>query len=76
MVQVRATRIKPTQSDFVIPTGIKSVLGFGGILTSGGLFAVIMFSKVAIPQENADIFLGLAPVVKEAVEPLTTAVFA
>ena len=48
----------PTQDDFVIPNGIKSVLGFGGVLSSGELFVVIMFSKASIPAD-----------VKEAVEP-------
>ena len=67
----------PAQSEFVIPYGIKSVLGFGGVLSSGVLFVVIMFSKVAIPQETADNFRSLAPSVKNAVEPLAgTAVFA
>ena len=67
----------PAQNEFVIPYGIKSVLGLGGVLSSGVLFVVIMFSKVAIPQETADNIGSLAPSVKNAVEPLaTTAVFA
>ena len=48
----------PTQGDFVIPNGIKSVLGFGGVLSSTELFGVSMFSKASIPGD-----------VKEAVEP-------
>ena len=59
----------PAQDDFVIPYGIKSVLGFGGVLSSGELFAVIMFSKTSIPNQTAQSFRNLAPNVKEAVEP-------
>ena len=59
----------PFQDDFVIPYGIKSVLGFGGVLSSGELFVVIMFSKASIPSQTADGFKNLAPNVKAAVEP-------
>ena len=59
----------PAQDDFVIPYGIKSVLGFGGVLSSGELFVVIMFSKASIPNQTADGFKNLAPNVKAAVEP-------
>ena len=41
----------PTPDDFVIPNGIKSVLGFGGVLSSGEPFVVIMFSKPGIPAD-------------------------
>jgi hypothetical protein len=59
----------PAQDDFVIPFGIRSVLGFGGILPSGNLFVIIMFSKVAIPRETADMFKSLALSVKVAILP-------
>ncbi len=53
------------------------MLGFGGVLSSGELFAVIMFSKVSIPRETAESFRGLAPSAKEAVQPFVGgAVFA
>lgn len=51
----------------MIPFGIQSTLGFGGILTSGELFAVIMFSKTPIPAATAENLKALAPKVKEAV---------
>ena len=60
----------PAQEEFVVPFGIKSVVGFGGVLTSGNLFAVIMFCKVAVPREAADNFKSLALDVKTAVQPL------
>ena len=67
----------PAQEQFVIPFGIKSALGFGGILTSGELFAIILFSKVPIPRETAETFKDLAPRAKEAVTPFVDgAVFA
>ena len=59
----------PFQDEFVIRHGIKSVLGFGGVLSSGELFVVIMFSKASIPSETADAFKNLASNVKSIVEP-------
>ena len=59
----------PFQDDFVIRYGIKSVLGFGGVLSSGELFVVIMFSKVSIPSKTAEVFNRMANFVKDAVEP-------
>jgi hypothetical protein len=56
----------PAQNDFVIPFGVRSVLGFGGILPSGNLFIVILFS---IPREVADMFKTLALSVKVAILP-------
>lgn len=65
------------QDDFVKPYGVKSVLGFGGVLSSGELFVVIMFSKVSIPASTASSFRDLSANVKEAVEPFVGgAVFA
>ena len=59
----------PAQESFVIPAGVKSVLGFGGIFPSGGLFAVIMFVKVPVPAATADQFKTLALNVKLALLP-------
>jgi hypothetical protein len=39
-------------------------LGFAGILPSGNLFAVIMFTRVAIPPETAQMFRSIALNVK------------
>ena len=38
------------------PYRIASVIGFGGLFTSGDLFATIMFSRVPINAEVADLF--------------------
>ncbi len=59
----------PAQQDFVRPYGIRSVLGFGGLLPSGDLFAVILFARVPIPRETADLFKALALSTKLALLP-------
>ena len=59
----------PAQKEFVIPYGIRSVLGFGGILMSGAFFAIVLFSKTPIPRETAESFKTLAPNIKQAVLP-------
>ena len=58
------------------PHKVRSVVGFGGILTTGDLYAVILFSKVTIPRATAQLFKPLALRVKEGVQPLTSAIFA
>jgi hypothetical protein len=59
----------PAQQNFVVPHKIKSVLGFGGMFPGGDLFAVILFSKVNIPKETADLFSTLALGIKLAMLP-------
>ena len=59
----------PAQASFVHPFGIRSVLGMGGLLPSGELFATVLFSRVTIPRRVAELFgplslsanLALAP---------------
>lgn len=50
----------PAQAEFVAREGIQSVLGFGGLLRNGDMFAVILFSRLAIPEETANRFRTLA----------------
>lgn len=59
----------PAQREFVIPYRVRSVLGFGGLLPSGELFATILFSKEPIQRETADLFKSLALNVKVALLP-------
>ena len=59
----------PGQEEFVIPYGIRSVLGVGGVFNTGDLFALILFSKVPISRETSDKFKALAVSVKEATQP-------
>jgi hypothetical protein len=56
----------PAQDGFVRPYGIRSVLGWGGVLHGGELFAVILFTRVAIPEQSADRFRHVALDVKAA----------
>jgi hypothetical protein len=56
----------PAQQQFVVPYKIRSVLGFGGILPTGDLFAVILFSHATIPPKTAELFKPLALSVKLA----------
>lgn len=59
----------PAQAEFVVPHGIRSVLGFGGMLPSGNLFAVIMFCRVPVPRVTADLFANVALPAKLAMLP-------
>ncbi|MBF0607754.1 MAG: GAF domain-containing protein [Magnetococcales bacterium] len=65
----------PAQEEFVIPYGIKSVLGFGGELPNGEMFAVMMFCRVYLSDDIAAMFKTLALSVQYAVVPFKTAVF-
>ncbi|OGT97735.1 MAG: hypothetical protein A2X80_09785 [Geobacteraceae bacterium GWB2_52_12] len=65
----------PAQEEFVIPHGIRSVLGFGGILPSGDIFTIIMFLKVGITQDVATHFKTLSLNVKMALLPFDQTVF-
>ncbi|MCC2640978.1 MAG: putative Sensor histidine kinase [Nitrospira sp.] len=50
----------PVQEEFVLKYGVKSVLCFGGMLPSRDLFAVILFSRTAVPRETATLCRSLA----------------
>ena len=59
----------PAQVGFVDAYGIASVLGLGGVLPSGRVFVVLMFSKVGVSEATATLFRPLALAVKLAVLP-------
>jgi len=59
----------PSQTSFVIPFKVKSVVGFGGLLPSGNMFAIVMFLKVTIPRVTIDLLRPLALNVKMAILP-------
>ncbi|MBP1928974.1 hypothetical protein J2741_001521 [Methanolinea mesophila] len=69
------SRYVPAQEDFVIPCGVRSVIGFGGVLPSGNLFVTNLFSRVPVPKETADMFRTLALSVKVAILPFYNTVF-
>jgi hypothetical protein len=66
----------PAQQEFVVPYGIKSVMGFGGMLPSLDIFVIIMFLRVSISRETADLFKNLSLNIKLAVLPFEKTVFA
>jgi len=59
VADARGSEHVPAQDDFVAPYGIRSVLGFGGLLPSGYAFAVVMFATVSVSREIAEAFAPL-----------------
>jgi hypothetical protein len=59
----------PAQAEFVVPFRIQSVIGFGGILR-GDMFAVVLFSRVAISPAVASRFRNIALEVKSVLHPV------
>lgn len=56
----------PAQEEFVVRYGVRSVVGFGGLLRSGELFAVILFTRVHVPAASAARFRAIALDVRSA----------
>ena len=50
----------PAQAEFVEPFGIRSVVGFGGPLARGWIYAGIVFSKLPISARSASSFSTIA----------------
>lgn len=65
----------PAQNDFVKPHGIASILGFGGMLHTGDIFALILFTRVHIPPDTAEMFKTIALATKLALLPFSESVF-
>lgn len=63
----------PAQDDFVQPFGVRSVIGFGGALPSGAIFAAILFSRVTVTRDAADRFRGVALDAKSMLFPFSDA---
>lgn len=67
----------PAQENFVVPCGIRSVLGFGSLLPRGSMFAVIIFCRLRVSRSTANMFepiglsakLALLPLVDEGMFP-------
>lgn len=58
------------QKEFVEPHGIASVVGFGGLVAAGDLFATILFSRVPVSRETADLFRIIGLNLKIALLPV------
>lgn len=63
----------PAQEEFVHAHGIRSVVGFGGALPSGAIFAAILFSRARIAPDVADRFRGIALDAKSMLFPFDDA---
>lgn len=66
----RGSAFIPAQTEFVERYGVRSVLGFGGLVGDGELFAVIMFARDPIPASSAARFRNIALDVKAVIHPL------
>jgi hypothetical protein len=69
--QAKGSPSIPAQKEFVERYNVQSVLGFGGLLRTGDLFAIIMFAKQHIPSDSAQRFKTLALDAKAAFFPYT-----
>lgn len=69
LADATGNRHLPDQERFIIPYGIKSVIGLGGILPHGDLFVLLLFSQAPISRETASLFNPLALCVKIAILP-------
>ena len=67
--EAKGSRYIPAQAGFVDRYGIRSVLGFGGLLPMGDLFAVILFSRAHVPVAAAERFRTLALDLKSCLIP-------
>jgi hypothetical protein len=64
--EARGSPYIPAQADFVVKHGVRSVVGFGGALRSGELFATILFTRVPMGAVAAERFRNIALDVKYA----------
>ena len=60
----------PAQETFVRPYKIRSVLGFGGLLPSGDVYSVLLFTRLSLSRATADMFRNAAMNLKLALLPL------
>ena len=74
VAQARGSRLIPAQ-DFVAQHGVESVVGCGGGLPSGEVFALVVFSSCSIDAACAEQFSTLAYGLKAALVPYTYRVF-
>jgi len=65
----------PAQDDFVVPYDVRSALGFGGMLPTGDMFALVLFSRAPVSRETADLFRTVALSVKVGVLAVSGATF-
>lgn len=66
--EAAGSRYVPAQ-DFVQTYGIRSVLGFGGLLPCGAVFIVILFTTVSVPKQTCTFCKPLTLAVRLALLP-------
>jgi hypothetical protein len=66
----------PAQEHFVRRHGVQSVLGFGGVLPDGNFYAFVMFCRVLVSRDTAEMFKTIAASSKLAMIPFCRRVFA
>jgi len=71
VAEARDSPYVPVQQEFVLPFGIRSVLGFGAILAPQEFFVVVLFTKVSVTRETAELFKPLALSAKLALLPFS-----
>jgi PAS domain S-box-containing protein len=59
----------PDQQDFVVPNGVRSILGLGSVLPSGAVYTLVLFSKIRIDRDTAELFKTLTLSLKVALLP-------
>jgi len=68
IAQAEGSPFIPAQAEFVKPHGVRSVLGMGGVLPEGELFAVLLFTRVPLTAEMAGRLRPLALRVRAALQ--------
>ena len=58
--------------DWVKSNGVESVVGFGFVMPPVDIFAAILFTRVPVERNTAELFKTLALSVKLALLPLTS----
>lgn len=69
--RARGSRHIPDQDSFVLPYGIESIVGFGGVFPNGEIYAAILFTHVPVSREVAERFQTLSLHAKMALLPFT-----
>ncbi len=69
IIEAKGSPFIPVQAEFVERYGIRSVVGFGGLLADGEFFAVIVFARGRISEHSAARFRNIALDVKATLHP-------
>jgi len=57
-------KLVPKQAEFVMPYGVKSVIGFGGRYGNNNIYSIILFFGERISRQTAELFPSLNPAIK------------